>query len=650
VKEWWTPAELAECGLPDMPGTDRAIQLMADRQSWRAPDREFPANPNGVWRRRAGRGGGYEYRLDVLPLRARVRLSMQARTEAVATPVDAKAEVSREEMWRWFDQLPETKKTQARQKLDALEAVRDLTQAGTERDVAMQLVAAEAGISLRTLYNWQREVHGVDRADWLPYLAPRRVGRQSRSDCSPGAWEWFKGAYLRQAEPSAAHCYRQLQQVASQNGWTIPSCKTLERRIAAIDVAQRTYLRKGPEALKRLYPAQERDRSIFHALEAVNADGYKWDVFVRWPDGEVTRPCMVAFQDLYSGKVLSWRVDKTENKHMVRLAFGDLVEGFGIPDHAWLDNGRGFASKWITGGAPTRFRFKVKDEEPDGVMTALGIEVHWTTPYSGQSKPIERAFKDFAQNIARDVRFEGAWTGNTVAAKPENYGSRAVPLELFLQVVAEGIVEHNTRVGRRTKVCAGRSFEQSFAASYEQAPIRHASEAQRRLWLLASELVSARKPDGAVYLGENRYWAECLTNQIGRKVVLRFDPQAFHDGVHVYRPDGAYLGFAPCLDAVGFADAEMGRAHARARAAWLKGMKAAAQAERRLSSAQVAAMLPQVEPPERPEAKVVRPVFGNLAVAVAAPDTEHDQDAVLADFGRAVAKLTVARKQDGADD
>ena len=61
---------------------------------------------------------------------------------------------------------------------------------------------------------------------------------------------------------------------------------------------------------------------------------------------------MVAFQDLYSGKMVAWRVDRTENSNCVRLAFGDLVERHGIPEYCWLDNGRNFAAKWLTGGTP----------------------------------------------------------------------------------------------------------------------------------------------------------------------------------------------------------------------------------------------------------------------------------------------------------
>lgn len=650
VKEWWTPLELAELKLPGMPTTIQNINKLADRSNWRNPALEWPANKDGCWRKRAGRGGGYEYRYDVLPSQARAKLMlMLRRAEKAARPdakrAAAKSAVSSEERWQWYDRLPARAKAEAEAKLAALKAVEDLELTGTSRDIAIQLVAAKARVSYRSIYAWKKLVGGVPRADWLPALAPQRSGRTVKADCSPEAWDWFRSAYLRLERPTAAHVYRQLQAVAAEQGWTIPSRKTLERRIAALPKAVLTAARKGDEALKKLYPAQERDRSVFHALEAVNADGHKWDVFVKWPVGggkfEIVRPVMVAFQDLYSGKILSWRVDRSENKECVRLAFGDLVETYGIPDHCWLDNGRNFASKWITGGAASRFRFRVKDEEPEGVMTALGVQVHWTTPYSGQSKPIERAFRDLAQNVARDHRFAGAWTGNTIDAKPENYASKAIDLDVFLAVVGEGIAEHNARAGRQNRVCAGRSFDETFTASYEASPIRRASEAQARLWLLAAEQVTARKPDGSVSIEGNRYWAEFLPDHIGRKLTLRLDPQNLHDGVHVYRTSGEYLGHAPCVEAVGFADADAARAHGRARREWMRGAKMQAAAEKKLSLDDLAALTPKVADATAPETKVIRPIFnGNTALRPAATiDAEHEQSAVLEDFGRAVARL-----------
>ena len=45
-----------------------------------------------------------------------------------------------------------------------------------------------------------------------------------------------------------------------------------------------------------------------------------------WPGGEIVRPQMVAFQDIHSGRILSWRVDQTPNKVGVQLALGDMIE------------------------------------------------------------------------------------------------------------------------------------------------------------------------------------------------------------------------------------------------------------------------------------------------------------------------------------
>lgn len=117
--------------------------------------------------------------------------------------------------------------------------------------------------------------------------------------------------------------------------------------------------REGAAGLMRCFPAQIRDRTTLTAMEGVNADCHKFDVFVRWMDGKVIRPQIVAFQDLYSGKILSWRIDHDPNSVMVMAAFGELVENWGIPRHCLFDNGHEFANKWMTAGAPTRFRFKI---------------------------------------------------------------------------------------------------------------------------------------------------------------------------------------------------------------------------------------------------------------------------------------------------
>ncbi len=640
-QEWFSAAEIAALALPMTPSTKRGVQEMADRSAWTRPDWK-----DQRWRDRQGRGGGVEFHYSLLPSVAQIKLTLALTQIEEANERDAgKRELTRAEMWTWYESLPTHKKDEAKRRLEALDAIRTLTQSGIGKVLVGQRVATQFKVSLATLYGWQQAVHGQDRHDWLPYLAPRHAGRSDSTECDADAWQYLKDDWLRLSQPTFQACFRRLQRIAKDKGWTIPSARTLQRRLDALPEGLRVLAREGAEALKRMYPAQQRDRGVFHALEAVNADGHKWDVFVRWPDGYVGRPVMVAFQDLYSGMILSWRVDRSENKEAVRLAFGDMVEAHGIPDHCWLDNGRNFASKWLTGGTPTRYRFKVKDDEPDGVMTQLGVNVHWTTPYAGQSKPIERAFRDLAGDVAKHPAFEGAYTGNSPTAKPENYGSSAVPLDVFLKTIGTEIAEHNAREGRRSDVARGRSFKAAFEESYARSPIRKATAEQRRLWLLAAEGVSTAKVDGSVQIMGNRYWAEFLTNHRQQKVIVRFDPQKLQADLHVYRLDGAYLGAAPCIEAVGFADVDAAREHAQARGAHRKAVKAQLDAERKMTPAQAAALLPEPEEPTPPpESKVVRLVSGANALKLAAnrdTDTEEDEDAQGA-WTRSLAQTTRA--------
>ncbi|MBI1262979.1 MAG: hypothetical protein GC184_14775 [Rhizobiales bacterium] len=620
MKEWFTASEIAKLALPSLPTTLRGVNLVAKREGW--TERRNAAGAL-LARKRQGRGGGYEYHFSVFPTLAQTRLvaeNVSARRKAEAGDTKA-APKGRSEMWDWYEGLPSRRKETAANRMAMLEAVNDLQRGGLQKDIAVNEVARANGVGKSSIYAWFDLVAAVDRADWLPYLAPRFAGRTATVECSHEAWEFIKADYLRQSKPSFSTCYGRLTLAAAEHGWTIPSERTLARRMERdIPKAVAVYLRQGPDALKRLYPSQERDRTMFHALEAVNVDGHKWDVFVKWPDGTISRPMMVGIQDLYSNKLLGWRVDKTENVDLIRLAFADVFADYGIPDHCWMDNGRGFAAKLITGGTANRYRFKVKEEEPTGVLVSLGVEVHWTLPYSGQSKPIERAWRSLCDSIAKHPAFEGAYTGNNPTAKPENYGSKAVPLDTFLAVVGQGIALHNAKAGRRTRVCAGvRSFDQAFSESYSKAVIRKATAEQLRMCFLAVENLRPDKINGSVRVAGNRYWSELLLEHMGKPLSARFDPDDLQAGIHLYRLDGVYLGFAECVEAVGFADTTAAREHASKRNAFRKAIKTAANLELQLSNDDLLRLLPDIEEAPVPDSKLTRLVtVGNLAAKASA--------------------------------
>lgn len=66
MKAWLTAQEIAELRLSGLPKTKRRVNALADRHDWSEdPER---------CRERAGRGGGLEYHVSLLPLPARIDL------------------------------------------------------------------------------------------------------------------------------------------------------------------------------------------------------------------------------------------------------------------------------------------------------------------------------------------------------------------------------------------------------------------------------------------------------------------------------------------------------------------------------------------------------------------------------------------------
>lgn len=632
-REWFTAAELADLALPGLPQDKRSLNRRAREESWAL--RSDPAGAP-LARPRIGRGGGTEFHLSLLPGSARLELarrgiSGELDTLTVIEPVSAGS-------WRWFDGQTAKVKAEAARRLALIGEIELLEGAGMTRTTAIAAVAARHDVASSTLWNWFGLLDGVAAADRLPALAPRRKGGGCEVEIDPLVWNLFKSDFLRPSAPTLTSCYARTAAKAAELGLTMPSERTLRRKLdREVDPLVIKLRRKGEEAVRRAMPAQRRSIEELRALELVNIDGHKFDVFVRTEDGRVVRPIMVAIQDVYSSKILAWRIGEVESAVQTRLAFADLFAKFGIPAGCVLDNGRAFASKWITGGAKSRFRFKIRAEEPTGLLTALGIAIHWALPYRGQSKPIERAFRDLCDTIARHPAMEGAYVGNSPTAKPENYGSRAIAWAEFAAHAERGIAAHNARLGRRGRNYRGRSFDQVFAESYAAAPIGKATPEQLRMALLAAEQVTVSRQTGEVALFGNRYWSMGCSQLHGRRVTVRFDPDNLMNDVHLYGEDGAYLTSAQVIADTGFLDAESARSWAKRTADYRKQVRAAADAEQLLAAEEVARLQAGFVEPELPPPSVVRPVRhrGQTAAALkpAAPVQAAHESKVFTALG-----------------
>lgn len=511
-----------------------------------------------------------------------------------------------------YEAKSQREKEEASARMEIVTGYLHLRTSGVGRAAALETVSVARQVSIATITRYLALVDGKPEHTWLYLLTPRHRGRTTQSDISAEALEILTADYLRPERPASRACIARLRDAATGRDWILPSNRTLERRLDALPRSMKILAREGARALSDTYPAQQRSKAALVALQIVNADGYKHNLWVRFPDGDVVRAKTWFWQDVYSSKILAWRTDKTEHTDMIRLAFGDLVKTWGIPEAVLLDNTLAAANKTMSGGIRHRFRFKVREEEPDGVFKNLNVRVMWATPRHGQAKPIERAFGvgGVGEYVDKAPDFTGAWTGASTLDKPDYDGKkRAIELVDLQGVLQRETAAWNARAARRGAMTHGRSIDAVFEESYKVVPIRRATEEQSRLWLLATEPVRASARDGSITLdagrivGErlaNRYWSAQLFEHAGQFVAARFDPQRLHDGVYVYTADGRFICFAECDRPAGFNDQVAGRERARARNTFTRNAKAMLQAEVRMDALDAAKALSGAVPPSIP--------------------------------------------------
>lgn len=637
-KTWFTALELETLALPGLPRTKRKINERAAEERWalKVDDHGQPLS-----RPRKGRGGGLEYHLSLLPDAARAELVRRGVSWLPANDEDAVAIARQAHGWAWYEMQSEAVKAEAMRRAAILDMFDGFIAAGMNRTSAAQATHQAVKDSIGTIYNYLKLVKGVRRADYLPALAPRRKGGGRECEVDDGAWQYLKSEYLRPEAPTFSSCYyATLKYYAAPRGIELPSEKTLLRKLQReVDPRLVIALRTGMDAVRNMVPPQQRSKAHMFAMDMVNIDGHKFDVFVNFgKDAQgkdiIARPMMVAIQDVYSSMMLAWRIGDTESALLTRLAFADLFRNYGIPNRCLMDNGRAFASKWVTGGVRTRFRFTIREDDPLGLLPALGIGVQFAQPYSGQSKPIERSFRTLADYVAKDIRCAGAYTGNNPLNKPENYGSRAVPLAIFVQVVADGIAAYNEREGRRTETTNGSSYQATFRASYETAVITkaidQASEEHLRLALLTGEKIKADRKDGSVRIVGNRYWSRELSRHAGQLLTIRFDPDDLTLPIHVYTMAGDYICTADRIGAARFDSVEEAQRQKKTVGDMRKTVRRLRDQEGLLNAQELEAQRRYSEPAE-PDmvANVIRPARfrGNAALKAAsraAPAPVHN--------------------------
>ncbi|CNJ73667.1 transposase [Yersinia pseudotuberculosis] len=362
----WVTAQ--ECvGLPGLPSMQHNIRANLDKLA-------------GEERRKRAGSKAFEYHINCLPPVARAAvLKAQGTVEInnqhfdiIKRPSDA---YCRESLWQHWNNASNKQREKAREKCEAVIAVAGLIDSSIDTLTAFDSVGEALNVSSANVRRWYYLAKPFDRTDWLAALVSKHgqcmtARKMKEAECSAEAWDFFLADFLRLEQPALRTCYARLEEAAAAHNWTIPSLSSLRRKLEReVPAEQVVLLREGQHAVMRLYPAQERSVLELDAMEWINGDGYQHNVFVRWFNGEIIRPKTWVWQDIRTRKILGYRTDVSENSDSIRLALADVVEQYGIPKHITIDNTRAAANKWMTGGVPNRYRFKVKEDDPAWFQT-----------------------------------------------------------------------------------------------------------------------------------------------------------------------------------------------------------------------------------------------------------------------------------------
>ena len=185
---WMTAAEIAEAGLPGLPRDKRKVNELIARDRWAL---RIGADGQKLHRKRAGRGGGYEWHSGLFPERARLELVKRGQiaapveSSARVVPMPAARDAGAAAAWAAYDRLPQARKDEAAARLAVLQAVEAAQAAGTTRTRAIQIACTAHEVSPATIHNWFGLVAGVARADRLAFLAPGRKGGGARAEIDP---------------------------------------------------------------------------------------------------------------------------------------------------------------------------------------------------------------------------------------------------------------------------------------------------------------------------------------------------------------------------------------------------------------------------------------------------------------------------------
>lgn len=229
--------------------------------------------------------------------------------------------------------------------------------------------------------------------------------------------------------------YDKLQAVADANGWErIPSYQSVTRYITYLMEDQRMenawfLASKGSREYKnKVMVKATRDTTGLKVMQIVMGDEHTFDCWVAYtnPNGKVTaiKPKLVAWIDMRSRAIIGDVICKDANSDILKqslfkVLYSDSEIG-GVPEYIYIDNGKDYTAKTMTGRDRNDRGGMEFDDQVKGFYKSIGIkDDHRALPYEPWSKgQIERSFRTVCNKFTRWFKsYTGTLTGSKTSDK-----------------------------------------------------------------------------------------------------------------------------------------------------------------------------------------------------------------------------------------
>jgi transposase InsO family protein len=384
MRDWLSPQELADLALPGLPDTKQGWNELIDREGW--------LQRKGKARPRRGRGGGFEYHIDLLPPAALATYAARA-IGAVEIQRDDLAAAAADPQAAQLT-LPALESRDARLALIAA-ADRFARNASLSRrtadtafcalyaldklDIAAWIKAAVRRLAPRTLARWREQTKngsaarlGVDRG-----AARRGKGRLATAEGGE-VKRYILALVAHQPHLSADHVRECV--AAKFAGFDPPPVRTFQHVLKDLKRTEGALLAKitNPDAFKsrfRLSGTNSHPVSRLNELWMIDAS----PADALCVDG---RHSIYACVDIFSRR-LAIQVTRTPRAESVALLMRRAILAWGVPERVKTDNGSDFKAK-----ATQR------------LFASLQIETEASTPFSPEQKGhIERAIGTLQRDL-----------------------------------------------------------------------------------------------------------------------------------------------------------------------------------------------------------------------------------------------------------